>query len=63
MLVTSTLLFLGLTLWIAVDWMGGALAGSARRAALHRRARANTQFLLGFFAVLVLLYGVYLVSR
>jgi hypothetical protein len=62
MLVTSTLLFLGLILWTTGDWIRGALAGDARRATLHRRARANMQFLLGFLGVLTLLYTLYLTS-
>jgi hypothetical protein len=63
MLFTSTMLFVGFTVWTAVGWMRGVLAHGTRRDAQRQRARARTQFLLAFFAALVLIYTVYLVSR
>jgi putative copper export protein len=60
MLVTSTVLFLGFALWTGSEWIRGVLARGSRRAALRQRARSNTQFLLGFLAVLALFYAAYI---
>jgi hypothetical protein len=63
MLVTSTMLFVGFALWNASECVRVAVATGPRRVALHQHARSNSQFLLGFLAVLALFYALYLNSR
>ena len=62
MLVTSTLLFLGLALWTAVDGARLILRRRALTTTQRLAMRQRREFLLGFALVLMVIYAVYLIA-
>lgn len=62
MLVTSTVVFLGLALWSGVDLVRRAVGRRTVTPAQRLAARQRLKFLLGFALVLIVIYGIYLTT-
>lgn len=62
MLVTSTLIFLGLAMWSGVDLVRLVVARRTATPAQRLAARQRLKFLLGFALVLTVIYSVYLTT-